>query len=276
MCDLSGSHYILVMIDAVKYLRNVRAWIYLNRDEWSSHVLRKTISEHQTWIEPATFWWPARRSYHWAIKTQLKPLYVNNGIMRYICWKCTIISLLTCSGFLSGLIYVELAPQLAVWVLVAHWLECLTGHQKVTGSIPVWGSETVFLRIELDERLSVIQEISKLPDFQNVPTKTRGICSISQTFNRTLVNFHPNLHWFYFVQNLKTVPDGFQVYYILWSFRFLKITIIFLFIHFLFMALLFGIIYINEMIIEPLIIWGLLFRSRTLGNYMISCFHKYL
>ena len=28
--------------------------------------------------------------------------------------------------------------------------ERLTGHQKVAGSIPVWDSEIVFLRIELD------------------------------------------------------------------------------------------------------------------------------
>ena len=30
----------------------------------------------------------------------------------------------------------------AIWVLVAQWLERLTGDQKVAGSIPVWGSET--------------------------------------------------------------------------------------------------------------------------------------
>ena len=32
----------------------------------------------------------------------------------------------------------------AIWVLVAQWLERLTGDQKVAGSIPVWGSETFF------------------------------------------------------------------------------------------------------------------------------------
>ena len=35
------------------------------------------------------------------------------------------------------------------------WLERLTGHQKVAGLIPVWGSEIVFLRIELDKRSSI-------------------------------------------------------------------------------------------------------------------------
>ena len=40
--------------------------------------------------------------------------------------------------------------QLTIWVLVAQWLESLTGHHKVAGLIPVWGSEIVFLRIEFD------------------------------------------------------------------------------------------------------------------------------
>ena len=73
MCDLSGSHYILIMIDAVSDFRNVRAWIYLEIDERSSSsIFRKTISEPQTEIEPATFWWPVRRSNHWATKTQME------------------------------------------------------------------------------------------------------------------------------------------------------------------------------------------------------------
>ena len=37
----------------------------------SSSFLRKTISEPQTGIEAATFWWPVRRSNHWATKTQM-------------------------------------------------------------------------------------------------------------------------------------------------------------------------------------------------------------
>ena len=45
---------------------------------------------------------------------------------------------------------------LIIWVLAAQWLERLTGHQKAVGSIPVWGSEIIFLRIELDDRSSII------------------------------------------------------------------------------------------------------------------------
>ena len=36
------------------------------------------------------------------------------------------------------------------------WLERLTGHQKVAGFIPVWGSEIVFLRQEPEDRSSFI------------------------------------------------------------------------------------------------------------------------
>ena len=32
----------------------------------------------------------------------------------------------------------------AIWVLVAQWLEHLTGDQKVAGSVPVWDLETFF------------------------------------------------------------------------------------------------------------------------------------
>ena len=46
----------------------------------SSSILRKTLSEPQTGIEPATFWWPVRRSNHWATKTQVA----------HICRTCTL------------------------------------------------------------------------------------------------------------------------------------------------------------------------------------------
>ena len=65
---------------------------------------------------------------------------------------------LTYPGCRLGRTYVQLAPLLTISVSVAQWLERLTGHHKVAGSIPVWGSEIVFLRIELDERSSVIQD----------------------------------------------------------------------------------------------------------------------
>ena len=44
----------------------------------------------------------------------------------------------------------------------------LNSHQKVAASIPVWGSEIVFMRMELDERSSISQDISKLSHFQNI------------------------------------------------------------------------------------------------------------
>ena len=37
----------------------------------SSSYLRKTISDPQTGIEPATFWRPERRTNHWATEAQM-------------------------------------------------------------------------------------------------------------------------------------------------------------------------------------------------------------
>ena len=56
-----------------KNLRDMRQTEPLKMiDEWSSSpIVRKTISEPQTGIEPTTFWWPVRRSNHWATKTQM-------------------------------------------------------------------------------------------------------------------------------------------------------------------------------------------------------------
>ena len=76
----SGSSNILDVVstnEAYKiwnlYIRYMRAWKYLKMiDEWSSSpILRKTISEPQTGIEPATFWWSLRRSNHWPTQTQM-------------------------------------------------------------------------------------------------------------------------------------------------------------------------------------------------------------
>ena len=74
-------------VGVVLDLRNARAWIYVETDERSSSsILRKTISEPQTGIEPATFWWPVRRSNHWATKTQMANLYLS---VAYLCRTCT-------------------------------------------------------------------------------------------------------------------------------------------------------------------------------------------
>ena len=47
---------------------------------------------------------------------------------------------------------------LEVWELgdILRWTIVKLYHQKVAGSIPVWGSEIVFLGIELDDRSSII------------------------------------------------------------------------------------------------------------------------
>ena len=57
---------------------------------------------------------------------------------------------------------IELAPELTIRVLVAQWLERLTGHQKFGGLIPVWGSEIVFLSIGLDDHSSILRYIQAL------------------------------------------------------------------------------------------------------------------
>ena len=111
----------------------------------SSSILTKTISERQTGIELATFSWLLRYYNHWATNTQMVSFCGISSI-----------SFLTYNGFCSGSTCLERAPYITIWVLVPHWLERLAGHQKVAGSIPVWGSEIVFLRIELDDRSSII------------------------------------------------------------------------------------------------------------------------
>ena len=43
-----------------------------------------------------------------------------------------------------------------------RYVKLLNRHQKVAGSIPVWGSEIVFLSIELDDRSSISRYIQAL------------------------------------------------------------------------------------------------------------------
>ena len=47
-------------------------------------------------------------------------------------------------------------------------LNILTGYQKVECSIPVWGSEIIFLALGIGERLSIILD-------DNIATNTIGI-----------------------------------------------------------------------------------------------------
>ena len=45
-----------------------------------------------------------------------------------------------------GSTYVKLARQLTIRDLVVKYLKRVNNHQKVEGSIPVWGSEIIFSR----------------------------------------------------------------------------------------------------------------------------------
>ena len=97
------------------------------------------------------------------VRLKRRPLYVNNDIT-YSGFHLGHNDL-TYSGFRLGRTYVELAPYLTIGVLVAQWLKRLTDHQKVAGSIPVCGSEIVFLRIELDKRSPIISRYVQVPTF---------------------------------------------------------------------------------------------------------------
>ena len=96
-----------------------------------------------------------------------------------------IISLLRHTGLRLGCTYVQ--PWL---ILVVQWLQRLTGHQKVAGSIPVWGSKIVFLRIELDECPSIIQYISKVPHFPKYISQLRHCLSEKIVWNLFCVFIH--------------------------------------------------------------------------------------
>ena len=50
--------------------------LHLRKKQWGRWTIfklntQKMISEPQTGIEPATFWWPVRRTNHWAKETQM-------------------------------------------------------------------------------------------------------------------------------------------------------------------------------------------------------------
>ena len=60
--------------------------------------------------------------------TERKPLYVNNYIDEIYFGSM---------GAWKYLQLIDFPPQLTIKILVAQWLERLTGHQKVAGSTPV-------------------------------------------------------------------------------------------------------------------------------------------
>ena len=116
---------------------------------------------------PRLRWWAKvqiRYIYMWDLSGSHYTLilYIYLNIFKLSCFSNIkqLQSLSMYSGFRLGItyIYIEFAPWLSIWVSVAQWLERLTGHQKVASSIPVWGSEIVFLRLGLHERSSTIQQ----------------------------------------------------------------------------------------------------------------------
>ena len=83
-CDLSGSHNMLIILLMWCIFWKCGSleisWMIDKRS--SSSILRKTISEPQTGIKPATSWWLGRRSNHWATKTQM----VSSSIIHETSW----------------------------------------------------------------------------------------------------------------------------------------------------------------------------------------------
>ena len=121
----------------------------------SSLNLRKMVREPHTAIEPATFWWPVRRTNDWATKTQMvssgacstfvlpkrQPRYVNNDN--------TLIDDIYQFNIIIKISWLPLRQNICrtyIWArLAAQWLKCLIGHRKVAGLFPVSGSQIVFL-----------------------------------------------------------------------------------------------------------------------------------
>ena len=105
-------------------------------DRWAFVKLcsQKMIYEPQTGIEPATFWWPVRGFSHWATKSALAH-HLSLGS-----------SMVRASHRSSER---------------CRFDSCL-------------GLRNHFLRIVLDERSSIIEDISKLPHFQNIYLKNKN------------------------------------------------------------------------------------------------------
>ena len=86
-------------------------------------------------------------------------------------WQC--LWWLFTSVRVTDLTYAKSAPGLlsSIWVLVAQWLEHLTGDQKVADSIHVWGSETFFwvcdkAWVAKSVPLKTLMMMKSLPKFQ--------------------------------------------------------------------------------------------------------------
>ena len=107
---------------------------WLKDERSSSSFLRKTISEPQRGIGPTTFWWLVRRFNHWVTKTQMDELRCKFDI------------------------YVR-PERKPLYV----------NNETYEIDIYLWDiyiSEIVFLEVELDKRISLIQHTSKLTQFK--------------------------------------------------------------------------------------------------------------
>ena len=131
----TGVHWIYLIAEI--YILNCGSLeiFWMRHERSSSSILRKTISEPKTVIEPSTFWWPVRRSNHWATKSQMESQgasstymchlsrshsvegtirYLNSDFIRFHRWDIYFelwkVTLSTYSGFRLGRTYVELAP----------------------------------------------------------------------------------------------------------------------------------------------------------------------
>ena len=102
----------------------------------------------EPWIEPGTFWWLVRRCNCWATATRIGQL------------RCKL-------DFLTPKMISE--PQMGIEQNL-YFISLLPhrGFRLSCACVELAGSEIVFLRIEFDERSSVVQDISNLSQFQNI------------------------------------------------------------------------------------------------------------
>ena len=78
--DVSGSHDVLMLL--MRYICWKCGTLEIScliDERLSSFCFRKTISEPQTGIRSATFWWPVRRYNNWATKTQMASSHASLG-----------------------------------------------------------------------------------------------------------------------------------------------------------------------------------------------------
>ena len=111
---------------------------------------------------PNLRWWAKVQVQHVWLKR--KPLSVNNDIDEVYVFRNV-----RAWRYLE-MIDEQSSSSILTLSLVAQWLERLTGHQ-VASFIPVWGSEIVFVRIELHDRSSIIS--SKSFAFRATPRRNR-------------------------------------------------------------------------------------------------------